>query len=73
MTLTLIDGGPGCMRDDCMVTITYQTRTLAYYPHVHNKDGINMNPDRNQTTEEVRCLSCGKKWKREHYGTKTNP
>lgn len=73
MILTLIDGGPGCMRDDCMITVQSQQTTTAYYPPTYNKDGVNINPDANKTTQEVRCLSCGKNWKRDNYGTKTNP
>ena len=73
MMLTLIDGGAGCMRDDCLITVTSSYQTMAYYSPMYDKDGVNVNPDRNATYEDVRCLSCGKSWRREHYGTKTNP
>ena len=69
MTLTLIDGGPDCMRDDCMITVQSQQTTTAYYPPTYNKAGANVNSDRNKTIQEVRCLSCGKNWKKEYYGT----
>jgi hypothetical protein len=68
MTLTLIEGGPDCMRDDCMITVQSQQKTTAY-----NNAATNVNSDRNKTIQEVRCLSCGKNWKKEYYGTKTNP
>lgn len=73
MNITLIEGGPECMRDDCIITVESQMTTAMHYSPVYNKDGVNMNPDRNSTTQNVRCLSCGKNWKRDNYGTKTNP
>lgn len=57
------DGGPGCMRDDCMITANGPSMTTAmHFPPVYNKQGVNMNPDMNITTKSVRCLSCGKSW-----------
>ena len=73
MTLTLVDGGAGCMRDDCRITVQSSYQTAAYYPPVYDKDGANLNPDQNTSYEDIRCLSCGKSWRREKYGTKTNP
>jgi transposase-like protein len=69
MTLTLIEGGPDCMRDDCMITVQSQQTTAVYYPPVYDKSGTNVNAGKNKTIQEVRCLSCGKNWKKEHYGT----
>ena len=58
-----VDGGEGCMRDDCMITENGPSMsTAAYYPPVYNKQGINVNPDMNITTHHRRCLSCGKTW-----------
>ncbi len=58
-----VDGGSGCVRDDCMITETGPgMTTMAHYPPVYNKQGINMNPDMNITTQQRRCLSCGKSW-----------
>jgi hypothetical protein len=57
-----VDGGPGCCRDDCMITSTSSVTTAAYYPPVTTKDGLIANPDMNITTTNQRCLSCGKKW-----------
>jgi len=58
-----IDGGLGCSRDDCMITEDGPgNTTMAYYPPVYNKEGVNTNPDMNITTRPQRCLSCGKSW-----------
>lgn len=66
MTTTLIeviDGGPRCMRDDCMITHNGpSTTTMAYYNPIYDKQGNNVNPDMNITTQSMRCLSCGKAW-----------
>ena len=35
--------------------------TAVYYPPIW-KDGININPDRNTSTTECRCLNCGQKF-----------
>lgn len=56
------DGGPGCMRDDCMVSEEPSSTTLAYYPPVYNSEGVNINPNMNKTHKDKRCLSCGKSW-----------
>lgn len=61
--IEIIEGGPDCMRDDCMITSNGPgMSTMAYYPPVYNKEGINTNPDMNITTTPQRCLSCGKTW-----------
>ena len=58
-----VDGGPGCVRDDCMITENGPSMiTSAYYPPVYDKQGTNTNPDMNITTQQRRCLSCGKTW-----------
>lgn len=57
-----IDGGPGCMRDDCMIQEGPGYSTCAYYPPVYDKQGVNINPDMNVHTYSKRCLSCGKGW-----------
>jgi hypothetical protein len=57
-----VDGGPGCSRDDCMVTESGGNTTLAYYPPIINAQGVNVNPDKNKTHYDKRCLSCGKSW-----------
>ncbi len=57
------DGGPGCMRDDCMIQENGpSTTTSMFYPSTYNKQGVNLNPDMNITTNNKRCLSCGKSW-----------
>lgn len=63
LTETLLGCGPNCTRDDCMITENGPcTQTLAYYPPIYNKQGVNTNPDMNITTRPIRCLSCGKSW-----------
>lgn len=57
-----VDGGPGCMRDDCMITESQTYQTMAYYPPVYDKNGINTNPDMNCNYINKRCLACGKGW-----------
>lgn len=39
----------------------YTTTTAVYYPPIY-KDGININPDRNQSTTYCTCLNCGKEF-----------
>lgn len=58
-----VDGGPGCMRDDCRMTLNgVEMTTMAHYPPTWDKNGNNLNPDMNTTTRPVRCTSCGKSW-----------
>jgi len=53
---------PDCERDDCKFTKSGGMSTLAYYPPMYNKDGVNINPDRNITYFSVSCKTCGKQW-----------
>ena len=39
----------------------YTTTTAVYYPPIY-KDGVNINPDRNQSTTFCTCLNCGKEF-----------
>ena len=57
-----IDGGPGCMRDDCNVSLISGQVTMAYYPPTFDSLGRNNNPDMNVSTNTKHCLSCGKQW-----------
>lgn len=60
---TLSGGGPNCTREDCMTTHNGPgSTTLAYYQPIYNKQGVNVNPDMNTTTQPMRCLTCGKTW-----------
>lgn len=44
-----VDGGPGCIRDDCIIGESFKKSLL--------------NSDRNVLEERTkRCLSCGKTW-----------
>jgi len=57
-----VDGGVGCMRDDCRIQDGGGMQTMAYYPPVYNAQGVNINPDMNVTTYNRRCTTCGKSW-----------
>ena len=37
----------------------YTTTTAVYYPPIY-KNGVNINPDRNQSATFCTCLNCGK-------------
>ena len=51
-----------CPREDCRFTQSFGITTCAYYPPTYDKNGVNINPDRNTTTFEVSCGSCGRMW-----------
>jgi len=53
---------PECPRDDCRFLQSGGHTTLAYYPPIYDKNGVNTNPDRNTTTSTLNCLTCGKWW-----------
>lgn len=53
---------PECPRADCQFTESMSRSTLAYYPPVYDKNGVNINPDGNTTTSTLNCLTCGKWW-----------
>ncbi len=54
---------PECPREDCRFSYGCGMTTCAYYPPVYDKNGVNINPDKNTTTFNVECLTCGKMWK----------
>ena len=37
----------------------YTTTTALYYPPIY-KDGVNINPDSNQSITHCTCMNCGK-------------
>lgn len=39
----------------------YSTSTAVHYPPVY-KDGVNINPNQNQTTTLCECMACGKRF-----------
>jgi hypothetical protein len=68
-----IDGGPGCIRDDCEIIDRGGMSTLIHYPQVFDKQGNNINPDKNITTVIKKCKSCGKTWNESYEnGIKVN-
>lgn len=54
---------PECPREDCKFSYRCVSTTLAYYLPVYDKNGVNINPDRNTTTFSVECFTCGRMWK----------
>ena len=54
---------PECERDDCRFIQSGGMTTLAYYIPIYDKNGVNINPDRNTTTSMLECLTCGKEWR----------
>jgi hypothetical protein len=54
---------PECPREDCRFTQSFGMTTLVAYIPIYDKNGVNINPDRNTTTFEVSCGSCGRMWK----------
>lgn len=49
--------------NNCLFTYGTSMSTLAYYAPMCDKNGVNLNPDRNTTYSDVSCVTCGKKWK----------
>ena len=47
----------------------YSSRTCVYYPPIY-KDGVNINPDRNTTTTNCRCINCGEYFSYQNLGFK---
>lgn len=58
-----VDGGEGCMRDDCAVqVINGQTTLLHTFPTYDGQGNPIKGGQRNITTTTKRCNSCGKTW-----------
>ena len=53
---------PECPREDCKFIENGGIETLAYYPPVYDKNGVNINWNKNKVRFIVDCISCGKKW-----------
>lgn len=58
---------PFCGASHYEVRETY--KTLMYYEPIY-ENGVNVNPDRNVTTHDCRCLECGHEF---HIRTRYNP
>jgi len=56
---------PSCGESYFMEGIS--TTTAVYYPPIW-KDGVNVNPDRNTTTTQYKCLNCGNVFYISHNG-----
>ena len=53
---------PECPREDCKFSILDSATTCMYFQPIYDKNGVNINPDRNTTAFKLNCLSCGKVW-----------
>ena len=49
-------------RGDCRFVESGGMTTLAYYPPIYDKNGVNTNPDMNRTYGTTRCIECGRVW-----------
>lgn len=54
---------PECPQTDCRFYFGPSMQTLAYYPPIYDKNGVNINPDGNTTSFNVECLTCSKQWR----------
>jgi hypothetical protein len=54
---------PECPREDCKFVESDGIETLAYYPPVYDKNGVNINWDKNKVRFNVNCITCGKIWR----------
>lgn len=52
---------PNCDKE-CRFQYSNSQTTMAYYPPIFDKNGNNINPDRNITIEDVTCSTCGGRW-----------
>lgn len=52
---------PDCEKD-CRFREGPGQTTLAYYAPIYDKNGNNLNPDGNITTNQIACTVCGKVW-----------
>lgn len=50
---------PSCEKE-CRFKEGVSVTTAAYYPPVYDKQGHNTNPDRNITTNIVKCSTCNR-------------
>jgi hypothetical protein len=52
---------PTCDKE-CRFRVSGGSTTCAYYAPIYDKFGVNINPDRNITTNEVTCTVCNRTW-----------
>ena len=61
--MTFENPNPECIRKDCRFEPDdYNITTLAYYPPIYDKNGVNVNLDGNKTYSGITCTTCGKRW-----------
>ena len=59
----IVDGGEGCMRDDCDINITNSQTTLLHTFPTYDGQGNPVKAGQsNVTTTSKYCKSCGKRW-----------
>lgn len=69
--MTFTNPNPECEREDCTFESHGMSTTCMYFPPIYDKHGNNTNPDKNTTTERLKCLTCKRKWLvSKCYGTK---
>ena len=55
---------PPCERlDDCRIERAGGMTTTVYYEPIYDGHGRNLNPDRNTTTWDAHCRTCGRRWR----------
>lgn len=52
---------PDCA-GNCRFMNSPMMTTCAYYAPVYDKNGVNVNPDRNITSYTTVCLTCNERW-----------
>ena len=49
-------------KKDCRITFGTASVTAAYYTPIYDKNGVNVNPDMNETSQIAHCNMCDKTW-----------
>lgn len=57
----LTNPNPNC-DGECRFQSHGSTSTLVAYIPIYDKNGVNVNPDRNTTSESVTCSTCKRSW-----------
>lgn len=58
----------GCEREDCRVSYSIDCQTLVAYIPVYNKQGENINPDRNDKSGLLNCRTCNRYFNFDYSG-----
>lgn len=49
-------------QQDCRFQAGLATTTCMYFAPIFDKNGVNLNPDGNITSQMIVCTTCNKKW-----------